>query len=50
VWSRQSIVSLPAEAEGWIAGIGAADFDHLFDEPFRRSSPQRRVRLAARAH
>jgi hypothetical protein len=50
MWSRQSIVSLPAEAEGWIAGIGAADFDHLFDEPFRLSSPQRRVRLAARAH
>jgi len=50
VWSQQSIVSLPAEVEGWIDGVAAADFDHLFDDPFRLSSPQRRVRLAARAH
>ncbi len=50
VWSRQSIVSLPAEAEGRIDVIAAADFDHLFDDPFRLGSLQRPVRLTARAH
>jgi len=50
VWSQQSIVSLPAEAEGCIDDVAAADFDHLFDDPFRLGSSQRRLRLAARAH
>jgi hypothetical protein len=50
VWSQQEIVGLPAEVEGWIADIPAAEFDHLFDARFQLSRPQRRMPLAARAH
>ena len=50
LWSQQAIVSLPAEAEAWIADVPAREFDHLFDSHFRLSWPRRRARLAARAH
>jgi hypothetical protein len=50
VWSRQEIVGLPAQCEGWIARIPATEFDHLFDGHFQLGWPQRRVQLTARAH
>ena len=50
VWSQQAIVGLPATADARIGHIPASEFDHLFARQFRRDWPQRRVRLAARAH
>ena len=50
VWSQQAIIGLPAAADERIGHIPAGEFDHLFSDQFRLNWPQRRVRLAARAH
>lgn len=44
LWSQQSIVSLPMAVDARIDAVGAAEFDHLFDEPFRQAPPRRAVR------
>jgi hypothetical protein len=50
VWSQLAIVGLPAAADERIGHIPASEFDHLFADQFRRDWPQRRIRLAMRAH
>ena len=50
VWSQQAIAGLPAAADERIGHIPATEFDHLFANQFRLSWPQRRIRLAVRAH
>lgn len=50
VWSQESTVSLPAQADARIDSVAAAEFDHLFDSHFRRGWTHRPARLAARAH
>lgn len=50
VWSQMAIIGLPAAADERIGHIPASEFDHLFARQFRRSWPQRRARLAMRAH
>ena len=50
VWSQLAVIGLPSSADERIGHIPAGEFDHLFTDQFRLSWPQRRVRLAARAH
>ena len=50
MWSQVAIVSLPAASDERIDHIPATEFDPLFDQHFRLSWPQQRVRLAVRAH
>ena len=50
VWSQKAMVSLPATVDERIDHIPAGEFDPLFADQFRLDWPQRRVRLAARAH
>ena len=43
VWSQQSIVSLPADADSRIDEVSASEFDHLFTGQFRRTWSKRTV-------
>ena len=50
LWSQEAVVGLPTAADERIGRIPATEFDPLFADQFRLTWPQRRVRLAMRAH